>query len=81
MIHVTLPNVTAGPTTEAWIQGGKYGTILAVDTADASKYGHITTYPSDADTVTLQIPFAGVEVPMHEVLYEGPCAWSETIGI
>jgi hypothetical protein len=81
LAHITLPNTTASPTTEAWIQGGKYGMLIAVDTADVSKYGHITTYPSDADAVSLQIPFKSGSVPAHTVLYEGPCKWSEMVGL
>lgn len=53
---------------------------MAVDTPDVSRYGHITTYPGDADAVTLQVPFED-EVPEHVVLYDGPCLWSEMTGI
>ena len=74
---MTLPNSTG----EAWIQGGKYGLIIAVDDARVSTYGHITTYPGDADTVTLQIPFKEGTEPVHSVLYEGPCGWEEMVGI
>jgi len=77
LAHVTLPNATG----EVWIQGGKYGLLIAVDNAAVSKYGHITTYPSDADTVTLQVPFASGVAPDHTVLHEGPCTWPEMTGI
>lgn len=77
---MTLPNTTASPTTEAWIQGGKYGLIIAADTHDVSKHGHITTYPGDSDTVVLQIPFKAGSVPKHTVLYRGPCRWNEMVG-
>jgi hypothetical protein len=77
LAHITLPNSTA----EAWVQGGKYGMIIAADSAEYSTYGHITSYPSDADTVALQIPFEGGYYPTHSLLYEGPCRWSEVIGI
>ena len=77
LAHVTLPNATG----EVWIQGGKYGLLIAVDNATVSKYGHITTYPSDADTVTLQVPFASGVAPNHTVLHEGPCTWPEMTGI
>ena len=33
--------------------------LLAVDTADVSELGHITTYPSAADSVVLQVPLGG----------------------
>lgn len=55
--------------------------IIAADTADVSKYGHITTYPSDADTVALQTPFAGGIAPDHTVLHSGPCGWEDMVGL
>jgi hypothetical protein len=48
---------------EPQIQDGKYGLIIAVDTADVSNRGHITTYPGDSDTVMLQIPFRQAGFP------------------
>ncbi|KAF2090951.1 hypothetical protein K490DRAFT_62282 [Saccharata proteae CBS 121410] len=77
LAHVTLPNSTD----EAWIQGGKYGAIIAVDTVAVSKDGHITTYPGDADTAALQIPFLDGKVPKHKVLYPGACQWPEMTGL
>lgn len=77
LAHVTLPNSTD----EAWIQGGRYGTIIAVDTAAVSKFGHITTYPSDADTVALAIPFENGVFPKHTVLHSGPCTFPELTGV
>lgn len=79
LAHVTLPNTTAGPLTEAWIQGGKYGTIFAADVKGQSTYGHITTYPSDADTILLQLPVAAM--PEYRVLYQGPCQYPEMVGL
>jgi len=82
LAHVTLPNVTyPAPQEEAWIVGGKYGVLIAVDHAGVSKYGHITTYPSDSDTVSLQIPFRDGKIPDHKVLYQGPCGWEEMVGL
>ena len=78
---MTLPNTTESSTTSAWIQGGKYGLIVAVDTADVSRYGHITTYPSDSNTVSLQIPFAEGIAPEHTVIHDGPCGWEDAVGI
>lgn len=77
LAHITLPNATG----EAWVQGGKYGLIVVVDNAAASKYGHVTTYPSDADTVALQVPFLNGVTPNHTVLHPGPCSWPEMAGI
>jgi hypothetical protein len=47
--------------------------IVAADGAEYSTYGHITTYPSDADTVALQILFEGGYFLTHSLLYQGPC--------
>lgn len=55
--------------------------VVGADSAEYSTYGHITTYPSDTDTVALQIPFEGGRFPAHSVLYEGPCQWAEMVGI
>jgi hypothetical protein len=76
LAHITFPNATD----EVWVQGGKYGLIIAVDKAAVSKYGHNTTYPSDADTVTLQVPFSSGVIPNHTVLHNGPCTWPEMAG-
>lgn len=71
---VSLPNSTQ----KATIRGGRYGLILAADTANASKYGHITKYPSKKETVAIQIPTANNEIPSHSVLYEGACRYEES---
>lgn len=81
LAHVTLPNTTESPNTSVWVQGGKYGLIIAADTANVSRYGHITTYPSDADTVAVQIPFADGAAPGHIALHDGPCVWEDLIGL
>ena len=84
LAHITLPNMTT-PESSAWIQGGKNGLILALDTQDVSEYGHITIYPSASDTVGLQIPFSaqGYEglLARKRVLYDGGCKEQELVGI
>lgn len=84
LAHVTLPNTTA-PDSTAWVSGGKYGLILALDTPDLSHLGHITTYPGAADTVAMQVPFSRQGVQRlrntRKVLYEGGCQPTELIGI
>lgn len=75
LAHLTLPNST----TEAWVEGGKNGAILALDTADVSALGHYTTYPSQEQTTALQIPLGERGVPGHRVLHEGPCQGEELI--
>lgn len=49
---------------------GVNGFIVAVDTLGV---GHYTGYPSDKETVALQIPFTDGVVPDHVVLREGAC--------
>lgn len=77
LVHIRLPNLT----TEAWIQGGKYGFIIAADTIEVSKLGHITEFPGGDDTVIAQFPIAGGVVPEHVVLHEGPCNAGSGIGV
>ena len=83
--NMTNPQALSGVENEAWVQGGKYGLILALDTSDVSGTGHITTYPSASDSVTLQVPLsqAGYQQLLSEkrVLYDGPCKPSEMVGI
>ncbi|KAL9116629.1 MAG: hypothetical protein Q9187_006845 [Circinaria calcarea] len=73
LAHISLPDSAQ----EAWVRGGKNGLIIAADTAAVSKDGHITEYPSDRETVALQIPTLGGEVPAHRVLHEGACRRDE----
>lgn len=75
LAHITLPNST----TSARVIGGKYGTILALDTVDVSVLGHVTTYPSAGETVAVQVPLGEEGVPGHVVLYEGGC-WGVEVG-
>ncbi|CAG8383892.1 unnamed protein product [Penicillium salamii] len=75
LAHITLPNST----TEARVEGGKNGAILALDTADVSALGHYTTYPSEERTVALEIPLPKGEVPGHRVLHTGPCQGEELL--
>ncbi|KAJ5545024.1 hypothetical protein N7535_006588 [Penicillium sp. DV-2018c] len=75
LAHITLPNST----TEAWIEGGKKGAILALDTTDVSTLGHFTTYPSQEWTTALMIPLGEKGVPDHRVLHEGPCSGEELL--
>lgn len=47
--------------------------------ADVRGEGHYTAYPSDKDTVALQIPFAGGQIPEHSVLHGGVCHGGRTV--
>lgn len=81
LIHISLPNTTAGPTTEVWLEGGKNGLLIGTDTADISTYGHITSYPSDCDSIGFGLLFPTGYIPPHTVLYNGPCQWPELVGV
>lgn len=95
LAHLTLPDPTSanktspsnlpGVQNEAWVSGGKYGLILALDVASSSSMGHITTYPSASDTVAVQIPLSqtGLQQLMDkkQVVHEGPCTEAEMVGI
>ncbi|KAI3136424.1 hypothetical protein CBS147325_7414 [Penicillium roqueforti] len=75
LAHITLPNSTTG----AWIEGGKNGVILALDTANVSALGHFTTYPSRERTTAMLIPLGEEGVPRHRVLHAGPCRGEELL--
>ncbi|KAL2046917.1 hypothetical protein N7G274_000935 [Stereocaulon virgatum] len=72
---LSLPNSTQTAT----IKGGRNGLILAADTKNVSTFGHRTVYPSKKDTVAIQIPTAGNEIPLHKVLYAGACKGDEQV--
>lgn len=69
MVHITLPDSEH----EAWVQGGKYGILIAADLKHLSSSGHITDFPSTDETVILQLPIPGNAVPGHTVLHDGAC--------
>ncbi|KZZ96484.1 hypothetical protein AAL_03713 [Moelleriella libera RCEF 2490] len=77
LAHITLYKGTQ----EAWVQGGKYGLIIAADTADCTTHGHRTRYPGAADTVSLEIPFRDRRAFKYKVLHPGACFPAETFGI
>jgi hypothetical protein len=66
LAHVTLPDGSDG----VWVVEGVNGLIVAADTTGV---GHHTAYPSDKETVALQIPFADGKVPAHKILKQGAC--------
>ncbi len=47
---------------------------------DVKGIGHYTTYPSDKETVALQVPFEGGVVPDHEVLAKTACHQTSRLG-
>ena len=82
LVHIKTPDSGLPPDqSEVWIQGGKYGWLIAADLKDEAAHGHVTEFPSAADTVIAQFPFVENKVPGHEVLYAGPCRMEEMIGL
>lgn len=77
LIHLTLPNSTD----EAWVVGGKYGMILAGDTAGKSTFGHNTEYPGNEATVAVQVPLAPGMKLNHTVLQEVGCGFEDYVGL
>ncbi|KAK4627360.1 hypothetical protein CLAFUW4_04167 [Fulvia fulva] len=92
LIHLTLPNSTD----EAWVVGGKYGMILAGDTADVlgiggnvltidlcvlGTFGHNTEYPGNEATVAVQVPLAPGMKLNHTVLQEVGCGFEDYVGL
>lgn len=75
LANITLPNSP----TSALVRGGKNGAILALDTADVSGLGHITEYPSDESTISLEIPLGEEGIPGHTVLHPGACEGGELL--
>ena len=66
LAHVTLPSSSD----EAWIMEGVNGLLVATDD---SGVGHYTAYPSNKDTIALQIPFKGGIIPDYTILKRGAC--------
>ncbi|KIW13269.1 hypothetical protein PV08_08456 [Exophiala spinifera] len=60
------------PTESLFVVSGVNPLIIAVDT-DLRSPGHLTFYPSEVETVALQVPFKDGRIPEHDVLYDGPC--------
>ncbi|KAG5926016.1 hypothetical protein E4U42_003726 [Claviceps africana] len=66
---------------QVWVHGGKYGLIIAADTADRTKNGHRTQYPSASDTIAMEIPIRDREGFKYSVLHSGACRESDMTGL
>lgn len=67
--HVVTPH--ANGSQEVWIDvAGPNQMVLALDSLGK---GHLTYYPSDQETVALQIPLANVDDLQVDVLHDGGC--------
>ena len=73
-VHITTPDSgLPRKLNEVTIKGGRYGWLIAADTADIAASGHVTEFPSNERTVIAQFPVKGGEPPKHSVLHDGPC--------
>ena len=70
--QITIPNSTQ----QAVFEGGANDIIIAVDTADKSAFGHISTTLNES-VAALQIPTRDGKIPCKKVLYNGACKASE----
>lgn len=59
----------------AWVAGGRNGLVLAADTAEVSKDGHTTIYPSNEETVGYALPVPGNKPPTPRRVKKGACPW------
>ena len=81
-MHITTPSSgLPDELNEVYVLGGRYGWILAADTADIAAHGHVTEFPSDERTIIAQFPFKGNKRPKHCVLHDGPCLREDYVGL
>lgn len=81
LIRVTAPFTPPGgnSTVETHVAHFMPGTVsssflIAADLASISTAaGHYTEFPSNEQTVLVQVPFLNNEVPAHSVLHDGAC--------
>lgn len=72
-LRVTIPNSPQ----EATVHGGKYGLIIAVDTANVSGLGHISSTIGTEELTALMIPTKNGKIPPHRVIHSGACEKSD----
>ena len=70
--RITIP----GSTQQVTIRGGKYGLLLATDTATVSTTGHVSSTGRN-EVTGLMIPTQDGVLPSHNVLHDGPCTRGE----
>ena len=68
-LRITIPNSTQ----QVDVHGGKYGLVIAADTPDVSKIGHVSSIVGKEELTMLMIPTAKGEIPPHRVIHGGPC--------
>jgi hypothetical protein len=73
LAHVTLPGASED---DVWVMEGVNNLLVA---SDLTGKGHVTDYPSDKDTIALQLPFREGRIPEHVVLHSGACKVSSQV--
>lgn len=68
-LRVTIPNSSQQVT----VPGGKYGLIIAVDTAHVSKTGHVSSIIGKEELTALMMPTANGKIPPHKVIHGRAC--------
>ena len=69
ILRITIPNSPQ----QATVYGGKYGLIIAVDTADVSKIGHVSSTLGTEELTALMIPTESGRIPSHKIIHSGAC--------
>lgn len=81
-VHIRTPSSgLADKYNEVYIEGGRYGWLIAADLADIAAKGHITDFPSKEKTIIAQFPVKGNKPPAHSVLHKGPCLHADFVGL
>lgn len=68
-LHVTIPNSSQ----EVTVVSGKRSLLIAADTANVSRTGHISSLLGKEQGTSLMIPTANNEIPPHKVIHAGAC--------
>lgn len=85
LIRVTAPYIAPGTdnstatTSVAYLMPGTLSSsvLIAADLASTSTIaGHFTEFPSDEQTVLVQVPFLDNDIPAYSVLHHGSCVSS-----
>lgn len=81
-VHIVTPSSgLPDELNEVYIEGGRYGWLIAADTADVAAEGHVTDFPSDQRTIIAQFPLRDNQAPAHSVLHDGPCTKEDYAGL
>lgn len=77
LAHITLHRGSD----EYWQREGRYGLIIAGDTADVSKHAHRTQFPGSTDTLSMGLPIPNRKDFWYTLLHSGPCTQEEMVGL